>query len=259
MLLAIDAGNTNTVFALFEGETIAAEWRLSTAHARTADEYAIWLTQLMGLKNIKPAAITGAICASVVPQVNYELKTLCRRYFNTDLLLVGEPNVKLSIGIEVDRPEEVGADRVVNAFAAWEKFKTAAIVVDFGTATTFDVISAKGAYIGGVIAPGINLSLDALQKAAAKLPTVEISRPAQIIGKNTIAAMQSGIYFGYVGLIEGIVSRLKETLGGDVKTLATGGLAPLYAKATAAIDEVAPDLTMIGLCHIYHSNKKNNK
>lgn len=256
MLLAIDAGNTNTVFALFEGEAVTEQWRLSTAHTRTADEYAIWLTQLMALKNITPAAISGAICASVVPQVNYELKTLCRRYFNTDLLLIGEPNVALGIGIEVDRPEEVGADRVVNALAAWEKYKTAAIVVDFGTATTFDVISAKGAYIGGVIAPGINLSLDALQKAAAKLPTVEISKPAHIIGKNTVAAMQSGIYFGYVGLIEGIVARLKKSLGGGVKVLATGGLAPLYAKATGAIDEVAPDLTMLGLNQIYHSNQK---
>jgi type III pantothenate kinase len=256
MLLAIDAGNTNTVFALFEGEAMVAQWRLSTAHTRTADEYAIWLTQLMGLKNIDSKAITGAICASVVPQVNYELKTLCRRYFNTELLLIGEPNVKLGIAIEIDRPEEVGADRVVNAFAAWEKYKTAAVVVDFGTATTFDVVSAQGAYIGGVIAPGIHLSLDALQKAAAKLPTVEISRPAQVIGKNTVAAMQSGIYFGYTGLIEGIVARLKETLGGNVKVLATGGLAPLYAKATSVIDEVSSDLTMLGLNQIYHSNQK---
>ncbi len=255
MLLVIDAGNTNTVFALCDGTRILAQWRLSTSHTRTADEYAIWLTQLMALEKHAPHEVSAAICASVVPQVNYELKTLCQRYFNTTLMVIGEQGVNPGVILAVDRPEEVGADRVVNAFAAWEKFKTAAIVVDFGTATTFDVVNNVGAYIGGVIAPGIHLSLDALQKAAAKLPTVEISRPASVVGTNTIAAMQSGIYFGYVGLIEGILARLKEVLGHDVKTLATGGLAPLYAEATRAIDAVAPDLTVQGLCQIYLRNR----
>ncbi len=257
MLLVIDAGNTNVVFAVFEGNTLAGQWRISTDARRTADEYGVWLTQVLEHAGIVPAKITGAVLASVVPQAIFDLRQLAKRYFHTELLVIGDPRLKLDtgVGVLIDNPAEVGADRLVNAFAAWKRYKQALIVVDFGTATTFDVVSKEGNYIGGVIAPGVNLSLDALQKAAAKLPTVAIQKPVKTIGTNTIGAMQSGIYYGYVGLIEGIAGRIKAEYGHNMKVIATGGLASLYAKACPLIEHLEPDLTIYGLKDLYEMNK----
>lgn len=256
MLLAIDVGNTNTVFAVFDGERLVGQWRIATDAKRTADEYGVWLLQLMKLTGLDTAHIKHAIAASVVPQALFDLKTLCRRYFNTELLAVGEPGVECGIPVKIDRPSELGADRVVNAYAAWRRYRTALIVVDFGTATTFDVVSAKGEYIGGVIAPGINLSLDALHRAAARLPNVAVARPAKVIGTDTVSAMQSGIFFGYGGMIEGIALRIREEYAQPMKVIATGGLAPLYAKATTVIEHLEPDLTIMGLREIFTLNIK---
>jgi type III pantothenate kinase len=255
MLLAIDAGNTNVVFAVFDGEKLVGQWRISTDPRRTADEYGVWLAQVMERTGIKPSQITGAVVASVVPQALFDLRMLARRYFATELLVIGSNGTKTGIGIKIDNPNEVGADRLVNAFAAWKRFKQALIVVDFGTATTFDVVSAKGDYIGGAIAPGVNLSLDALHRAAAKLPNVGIDRPAKVIGTNTIGAMQSGIYYGYAGLVETISANIKAEYGAPMKVIATGGLASLYATACPAIEQVEPDLTIYGLKELYEMNK----
>ncbi|MDE3016393.1 MAG: type III pantothenate kinase [Pseudomonadota bacterium] len=264
MLLTIDAGNTHVVFAVFDGDKLKGQWRIHTDARRTADEYGVWLTQVLEHAGIAPKKITGAILSSVVPQAIFDLRQLAKRYFNTELLVIGDPRLKIKsgIGVKIDNPSEVGADRLVNAFAAWQKFKQALIVVDFGTATTFDVVSGKGDYIGGVIAPGVNLALEALHRAAAKLPTVAIQPPEKAIGTNTVGAMQSGIYYGYAGLVEGIVARIKaeyfsSPLGRSrkMKVIATGGLASLYAKACPAIDRLEPDLTIFGLKELYEMNK----
>lgn len=255
MLLAIDAGNTNIVFAVFDGEAIKGEWRISTYAQRTADEYAVWLSQLMQAAGLEASQIYSAIAACVVPQALFELRMLCRRYFNTELVVIGDEGVKLGIQLNVDSSAEVGGDRVVNAYAAWSLYHRPLVVIDFGTATTFDVVNSKGEYIGGVIAPGVNLSLDALHRAAAKLPNVQIARPTQVIGSNTVSAMQSGIYYGYVGLIEGVVARIAEELGAAPVVVATGGLAPLYARATPVIADLQPDLTMQGLRALHDLNK----
>ncbi len=255
MLLVIDVGNTNVVFAVFEGEKILGQWRISTDARRTADEYGVWLTQVLTHSKIAPTQIKNAVCASVVPQALFDLRQLAKRYFNCDLMVVGAPNIKTGIGVKIDNPREVGADRLVNAFAAWQKYQAAAIVIDFGTATTFDVLSGEGNYMGGVIAPGVNLSLDALQRAAAKLPNVAIQPPDKVVGTNTVGAMQSGIYYGYVGLIEGIVARIKVEHGKPMKVIATGGLASLYAKATPVIEGLEPDLTIWGLKGLFELNK----
>ncbi|MFO0388415.1 MAG: type III pantothenate kinase [Alphaproteobacteria bacterium] len=255
MLLTIDAGNTNVVFAVFDGKKIVGQWRISTDARRTADEYGVWLTQVMEHEHLDPKKITGAILASVVPQAIFDLRMLAKRYFHTDLMIVGDPALKPIMPVKIDNPREVGADRLVNASAAWNRNKQALIVLDFGTATTFDVVNAKGEYVGGVIAPGVNLSLDALQRAAAKLPNVGIMRPAKVVGTNTVAAMQSGIYYGYAGLIDGIISRIKEEQGNGIKIIATGGLASLYIKACPVIEQIEPDLTVLGLKEIYEMNK----
>ncbi len=255
MLLAINSGNTNIVFAVFEGEDRRGEWRAATDAKRTADEYAVWLSQLMRLEGIEAAGIDRAIIATVVPEALHSLKTLCRRYFHTEPLVVGEANVAIGVEIKVDAPDEVGADRLVNAASAHWRYGGPLIVIDFGTATTFDVVDADGAYAGGVIAPGINLSLDALHQAAAKLPRIAVERPERVIGKRTIPAMRSGIFWGYVGLIEGVVSRIREEYGRPMKVIATGGLAPLFADATAAIEHLDPDLTLRGLAQIDARNR----
>ena len=256
MLLAIDAGNTNTVFAILHEGRLKGQWRMATDARRTADEYGVWLLQLMERGGIKPGEVKAAIMSSVVPQATFALRMLARNYFQTELLIVGEPGVDLGIEAKMDRPQEVGADRLVNAVAAWSKFREPLIVVDFGTATTFDVVDGKGDYIGGVIAPGVNLSLEALHRAAAKLPNVAVERPARVIGKETVSAMQSGIYFGYVGLIEGIVARIREEYGAPMRVIATGGLSPLFAKATPVIGALEPDLIIEGLRLIYERNRK---
>ncbi len=254
MLLAIDCGNTNTVFAVFDGDRLRGEWRASTDVERTADELGVWLNQLLTISGLSRADITAAIIASVVPAMVFGLKTLCRRYFACDPVVVGDEGVRLGIRILLDRPEEVGADRLVNAVSAHRRYGGPLIVIDFGTATTFDVIDADGNYCGGAIAPGINLSLEALHAAAAKLPRVAIDRPRRVIGKATVPAMQSGIYWGYVGLIEGLVERIKSEFGAEMRVVATGGLAPLFMDATPAIDTLDKDLTLHGLLAIHRSN-----
>ena len=254
MLLAIDSGNTNIVFAVYDGDQLRGEWRASTDSERTADELGVWLTQLLSIEGLNRLDITAAIIASVVPAMVFGLKTLCRRYFRCEPLVVGDDNVDLGLSIQLDRPEEVGADRLVNAVAAHKYYKGPLIVIDFGTATTFDVVDAAGNYCGGAIAPGINLSLEALHTAAAKLPRVAIGRPKQVIGRATVPAMQSGIFWGYVGLIEGLVRRITEEFGQEMLVVATGGLAPLFADATKVINALDADLTLRGLLEIHRRN-----
>ncbi len=255
MLLAIDSGNTNIVFAVFDGEQVKGEWRSSTNVTRTADEFGVWLCQLLSIADIDRREITRCIVATVVPANLFNLKTLCRKYFKCEPLVVGDSGVKLGLNIQMDRPEEVGADRLVNAVAAHKFYKGPLIVIDFGTATTFDVVDAAGNYCGGAICPGINLSLEALHMAAAKLPRVAIGRPREVIGKSTVPAMKSGIYWGYLGLIEGMVQRIEQEFGQEMTVVATGGLAPLFMDATSAIDHLDPDLTLRGLLEIHRRNQ----
>ncbi len=255
MLLAIDSGNTNVVFAVFDGEERRGEWRSSNDGGRTSDEYGVWLAQLMALEGLERGDVDAAIIANVVPAAAYDLRTLCRQYFGCEPVVVGEPGVVLGIEVKVDNPEEVGADRLVNAVGAGERYSGPLIVVDFGTATTFDVIDAEGDYRGGVISPGINLSLEALHAAAAQLPRVAVKRPARVIGTATVSAMQSGIYWGYVALIEGLVARVSEEFGSELTVVATGGLAPLFAEATPVIQHLDLDLTLRGLLAIHQRNQ----
>lgn len=259
MLLAIDSGNTNIVFAVYDGETRRGEWRSATNANRTADEYAVWLSQLMALENLSRSDVDAAIIANVVPKADYPLRTLCRQYFGCEPMLVGEPGVDLGIEVLMDKPQEVGADRLANAVAAHGRFPGPLVVIDFGTATTFDVIDADGNYCGGIIAPGINLSLEALDAAAAKLPRIAIRRPRQVIGKDTVSAMQSGVYWGYVALIEGLVARIRDEFGADLTVVGTGGLAPLFIEATDAIQHLDPHLTMRGLLAIHRRNTKESR
>jgi type III pantothenate kinase len=254
MLLAIDAGNTNIVFAVFDGEALRASWRSSTDPKRTADEYAVWLTQLMALEGLALRDVRHAVIASVVPAALPSLRILCRRYFGVEPAVVGDPDLDLGLQILIERPEQVGADRLVNAVAAYERHGGPLIVVDFGTATTFDVVDAEGNYRGNVIAPGINLSVEALYMAAAKLPRVAVEAPPSVIGGATVPAMQSGIYWGYVGLIEGLIQRITAEYGEPLTVVATGGLAPLFADATAVIRHIEPDLTLYGLMLIHRRN-----
>ena len=255
MLLAIDSGNTNIVFAVYDGDERRGEWRSSADPSRTADEYAVWLTQLMALEGLTRDGVSDAIIANVVPAAAYSLRALCRDYFTSEPLVVGEPGVELGVEALVDHPEEVGADRLVNTVGAYQRHGGPLIVIDFGTATTFDIIDDEGNYYGGVIAPGINLSLEALHVAAAKLPRIAVKKPERVIGKATVPAMQSGVFWGYIGLIENIVRRVAEEYGADMKVVATGGLAPLFAEATEAIDHLDPELTMRGLLEIYRRNR----
>ncbi len=254
MLLAIDCGNTNVVFAVHDGEKLVGQWRAATQPERTADEYMVWLTQLMEVDGMKPDDIDGAIIACVVPAALFNLRSLCRRYFNQTPLLIGEPDVDLGLEVKIDRPGEVGADRLVNAVAAHMSYEGALIVVDFGTATTFDVVAGDGAYLGGVIAPAANHSLEALHTAAAQLPRIGIKHPDSVVGKGTVEAMQSGVYWGYVGLIEGLVKRIKEEQGMDMTVIATGGLATVFDNGTDAIEHVDQDLTIRGLVEIHKRN-----
>ncbi len=253
LLLAIDAGNTNTVFAVYDGDRQGGQWRAETRAGRTADEYAVWLNQLLGHDGIEPRRIGASIIASVVPETVFHLRSLCQDYYGCEALIVGE-NISIGVEVAVDNPHEVGADRVVNAVAAHSRYPGALIVIDFGTATTFDVIDSSGAYRGGVIAPGVNLSLEALHMAAAQLPRIAAKRPQAVIGTGTISAMQSGVYWGYVSLIEGLVARIKEEYAEPMTVIATGGLAPLFNAATTVIEHIDGDLTMRGLLEIYRYN-----
>lgn len=256
MLLAIDSGNTNVHFAIYDGDRRRGEWRTSSNTERTADEYAVWLDQLMQLDGLSRRQIDAAIIANVVPAAGFNLRSLCRRYFECEPLIVGDDGVDLGIEVRVDRPEEVGADRLVNAVGAGQSYTKPLVVIDFGTATTFDVIDGAGAYRGGVICPGINLSLEALHAAAAKLPLVAVKKPSQVIGTGTVAAMQSGVYYGYVSMIEGLVARIEKEFGERMTVIATGGLAPLFHEATDIIRHLDPDLTMRGLLEIHRRNAR---
>ena len=253
MLLAIDCGNTNTVFSIWDGERFISTWRIATDHKRTADEYFVWLSTLISLKKIE-ARITQAIISSTVPRVVFNLRVLCDRYFDCRPLVVGKPGCTLPHPPRVDQGTNVGPDRLVNTAGAFDRHGGDLIVVDFGTATTFDVVDTDGAYIGGVIAPGVNLSLEALHAAAAALPHVDIARPAKVIGTNTVACMQAGVYWGYIGLVEGIVRQIRAERARPMKVVATGGLAPLFEQGTDVFDTVEDDLTMHGLVLIHRHN-----
>jgi type III pantothenate kinase len=249
MLLAVDAGNTNLVFALVDGGEIKARWRIATDPRRTADQYAVWLHQLLELEGYTKADVSSVIIGTVVPRALHNLEVLASKYFRVEPLIAGQGKAEWPLELDVDEPQNVGADRALNAIAAHAKHPGDLIVVDFGTATTFDVVSASGAYSGGIIAPGINLSLDALVSAAAKLPRIAIEAPAtsSVIGRTTESQMIIGIYWGYVAMIEGLVDRLKAEIGRPVKVISTGGLASLFDKHTQAFDAIEPDLTIQGL------------
>lgn len=250
MLLAIDAGNTNVVFAVIDGEEIRARWRIATDPRRTADEYAVWLHQLMLLEGIDRGVIDAAIIATVVPRALHNLEVLASKYFGVEALVAGRFPADYGIQIDLPDPESVGADRIVNAIAAHSAHAGDLIVIDFGTATTFDVVDYGGAYKGGVIAPGINLSLDALVAAAAKLPRIAIEAPSgngSVIGRSTEEAMHSGIYWGYVAMMEGLVARISLEIGRKTSVIATGGLATLFDRNSDIFDAIEPDLTIKGL------------
>lgn len=255
MLLAIDCGNTNTVFSIWDGARFLATWRISTDHRRTADEYFVWLSALMTLGGVK-AQVSAAIISSTVPRVVFNLRVLCNRYFDCRPLVVGKPECRLPVAPRVDPGTAVGPDRLVNTVAGFDRHGGDLIVVDFGTATTFDVVDTDGAYVGGVIAPGVNLSLEALHAAAAALPHIDVARPARAIGTNTVACMQSGVYWGYIGLIEGIVREVRRERERPTRVIATGGLASLFAQGTDLFHSVEDDLTMHGLVLIHAYNKE---
>jgi type III pantothenate kinase len=255
MLLAIDVGNTNMVFALHDGEKVVAEWRCRTERQRTADEYYTWLRQLMDLNGIAPS-VRRVIVSSVVPQVVFNLRVLADRYFATRPLVVGKPEVNIGPAPRVDPATVVGADRLVNAVGAFDLYGGDLIVVDFGTATTLDVVGSDGAYEGGVIAPGVNLSLKALHDAAAALPFIDVTKPDRVVGTNTVACMQSGVYWGYIGLIEGICARIRAERRRPMTVIGTGGLSTLFAQGTDVLEKIDTDLTIHGLVVIDRLNRE---
>jgi type III pantothenate kinase len=249
MLLAVDCGNTNVVFALFDGREIRARWRIATDPRRTGDEYAVWLSQLLGIEGLERSVVTAMIVSTVVPRARHNLEVLAEKYFHVTPLFAGEGAVEWGIEIDVEEPNSLGADRAVNAIAAHAKHGGDLIVVDFGTATTFDVVDFHGAYKGGIIAPGINLSLDALVSNTAKLPRIAIEAPRSdsVIGRNTEDQMLIGVFWGYVAMIEGLVARMRAEIGRPAKVVATGGLSLLFEEYTKLFDHVDPDLTLQGL------------
>jgi type III pantothenate kinase len=255
-LLVVDLGNTNLVLGVYRGAELINSWRLATARERTADEYGILARQLVG--DAIHNNLEGAIVASVVPPLNSAMTFMIRKYFGIEPLFV-EPGVKTGIAIHVDNPAEVGADRIVNCAAAHEKYGGPTVIVDFGTATTFDVVTANAEFVGGVIAPGLNISAEALFARAARLPRVDIRRPEHVIGTNTVVNMQSGIYFGYLGLVDGILARIRKEVPNLKRVVATGGLATLFAEDSEHIDEVDPELTMLGLKIIYDRNRTSRR
>ena len=255
MLLAIDCGNTNTVFSIWDGARFIATWRTSTEHQRTADQYYVWLSTLMAFQKID-AQITDVIVSSTVPRAVFNLCILSDRYFKTRPYVVGKADCALPVDVRVDEGTAVGPDRLVNTVAGFNQFGGDLIIVDFGTATTFDVVDSDGAYVGGVIAPGVNLSLEALHMAAAALPHVDITKPQRVVGTNTVACMQSGVFWGYVGLVREICDRIKAERERPMQVISTGGLAPLFQQAVPLFDEFDEYLTMNGLVEIYKHNRK---
>ncbi len=257
MLLAIDAGNTNIVFAVYDGEGQRKSWRIRTESGRTSDEYAAWLYPLFMAEGLSFSDVNDAIISSVIPDENRNLRALCRDVFGCEAHIINGDTGDLGIEIKLSKPEEIGADRLVNAVAVRAHYKAPVIVIDFGTATTFDVMDESGAYCGGVIAPGVNLSVQALREAAAKLPKISVKATDNVIGKDTVSAMQSGLYFGYISMIEGLINRLSTEMQATPMIIATGGLAGLFAGGTPLIDVVDEDLTLKGLVHIYTSKTKD--
>jgi len=255
MLLAIEQGNTNTLFAVHDGESWIAQWRSATESTRTADEYAVWLSQLFEMNGLNMKSLTGCIISSVVPQSIFNLRNLSRRYLGVEPLIIGE-NAELGVAVRIDKPSEAGADRLVNAIGAHIVYPGPLIVIDSGTATTFDIVAADGGFEGGIIAPGVNLSMQALHDAAAKLPRIAIQRPERnrVVGTDTVSAMQSGVFWGYIGLIEGLIRRIKDERGEHLTVVATGGVVSLFEGATDMIDFFDPDLTIRGLLEIHRRN-----
>ncbi len=253
MLLCIDVGNTNSVFAIWDGVRFLAQWRASTEHQRTADQYFVWLRTLMTLHELD-VAIDAVIISSTVPRVVFNLRVLCNRYFDCRPLVVGKPECRLPVAPRVDAGTQVGPDRLVNTAGAFDRHGGDLVVVDFGTATTFDVVAEDGAYVGGVIAPGVNLSLEALHQAAAALPHVDVTMPERVIGTNTVACMQSGVFWGYVGLVRGICDQVRAEYGRPMRVIGTGGLAPLFAQGDGLFDVIEDDLTIHGLTVIHAHN-----
>jgi len=253
MILAVDVGNTNLVFALVGNGEIKARWRIATDPRRTADQYSVWLHQLLELEGLSRADVSGVIIGTVVPRALHNLVVLSEKYFHLTPLVAGQGAASWPLHLDVDEPQNVGADRALNAIAAHAKHAGDLLIIDFGTATTFDIVSATGAYSGGIIAPGINLSLDALVSAAAKLPRIAIEAPANVsvIGRTTESQMLIGIYWGYIAMIEGLVERIRRELDRPMAVVATGGLAALFDKHTQAFDVIEPDLTIQGLSLLY--------
>ena len=251
-LLVVDVGNTNIVLGIYRGEDLVDSWRLATARERTSDEYGILARQLIG--GAFDGGLEGAIVSSVVPPLNHAIASMIRTYFEVDALFV-EPGVKTGIAIHTDNPQEVGADRIVNCVAAHAAYGGPTVIVDFGTATTFDLVTADAKYVGGVIAPGLVISAEALFARAARLPRVDIRRPEHVIGTNTVVNMQSGIYFGYLSLVDGILARMRVEVPDIRRVIATGGLAGLFAEESEYIDEVDSELTLKGLKIIYDRNR----
>ncbi len=255
MLLVMDVGNTNTVLGVYETTRLVAHWRLTTVRDRTVDEYGIQARTLLSLAGIEVSAIHDIIIASVVPPLNSVLEAMARSYFKLSPLFV-EPGVKTGMPILYENPQEVGADRIVNGVAAYERCKGAVIVVDFGTATTFDAISAKGEYLGGAIAPGLSISAEALFERAARLPRVDIRRPPKVIGRNTTHSLQAGLFYGYIALVQGILERMRQEMGEKVRTIGTGGLVlALEADLRTVLDDLDPNLTLEGLRIIHERNR----
>lgn len=254
MLLVIDYGNTNGVFAIYDGERLLGQWRCASDARRTADEYAVWLTQLMELVDLSPRDVSAVAISNVVPAADRALRQLCRQYLDCDPVTVRDTLPSAGIAIRLSRPDQVGADRIANAKAAHGAYEGAMIIVDFGTATTFDVIDPDGGYSGGVIAPGINLSLEALYLAAARLPRITVEKPERVVGDDTLSAMQSGVFWGYIGLIEGVIVRIDRERQRTHTVVATGGLAPLFETVTDAIHHVDLDLTLRGVRLLYEAH-----
>lgn len=253
MILVMDVGNTNIVVGLYKKQKLVSYWRLSTDQKKTEDEYGLQLLNLLYVQKVEAQHVDGIIISCVVPHIIYTFEQMCRKYFHLFPMVIG-PGIKTGLNIRYDNPRDVGADRIVNAVAAIEEYNGPLIIVDFGTATTFCYIDHRNQYIGGAIAPGMNVAADALYQQASKLPRIEIGKPDHVTGKNTIHAMQSGVYYGYVGQVDGIVSRMKEEAKGNPFVIATGGLAELISKTAKTIDRVDPYLTLKGLYYIYEKN-----
>lgn len=258
LIFVFDVGNTNIVLGVYDKEELIHHWRIETNRNRTEDEYGMMIKELFDHVHLSFAEISGIIISSVVPPIMFSLERMCQKYFHVKPMVVG-PGIKTGLNIKYENPREVGADRIVNAVAAIHEYGSPLIIVDFGTATTYCYINEQGQYMGGSIAPGIGISTEALYSRAAKLPRIEIARPDDIIGKNTVAAMQSGIFFGYVGQVDGIVQRIKSQCSKKPKVIATGGLAALIAEESTTIEIVDPFLTLKGLKLIYKRNIENQK